>query len=59
MPLEAIGWRTLYGWLAFVRAVCVEWLADQSLSRDELRDMCLRMLASALGANVEDLLPLD
>jgi hypothetical protein len=29
--------------------VCVEWLAQQTFSRDELRDMCLRTLASALG----------
>jgi AcrR family transcriptional regulator len=41
----------LYGWLAFVRAVCVEWLAqpDQVLSREEVRDMCMSALVSALG----------
>jgi AcrR family transcriptional regulator len=40
----------LSGWLAFVRAVCVEWLADPSraLSREEVRDMCLSALLSAL-----------
>lgn len=38
----------LHGWLAFVRAVCVDWLSTPSMSRDELRDMCLRTLASAL-----------
>jgi AcrR family transcriptional regulator len=42
----------LYGWLAFVRAVCVEWLADRSFSRDELRDLCLRTLRSALGTSI-------
>jgi AcrR family transcriptional regulator len=38
----------LYGWLTFVRAVCVEWLAEESLTRTELRDMCLRTLVAAL-----------
>jgi AcrR family transcriptional regulator len=43
----------LYGWLAFVRAVCVEWLAhpDQALSREEVRDMCTRALLTALGTD--------
>ncbi len=42
----------LSGWLAFVRAVCVEWLADpiRVLSREEVRDMCLSALLSALGS---------
>jgi AcrR family transcriptional regulator len=41
----------LYGWLAFVRAVCVEWLtgSHQALSREEVRDMCMSVLVSALG----------
>jgi AcrR family transcriptional regulator len=41
----------LYGWLAFVRAVCVEWLAhpDPILSREEVRDMCMSALTSALA----------
>jgi AcrR family transcriptional regulator len=40
----------LSGWLAFVRAVCVEWLADpdQTLAREDVRDMCLGALLSAL-----------
>ncbi len=40
----------LAGWLAFVRAVCVDWLdgADQTLSRGEVRDMCMSALVSAL-----------
>lgn len=43
----------LYGWLAFVRAVCVEWLADpdQSLSREEVREVCMSTLLSALETN--------
>jgi AcrR family transcriptional regulator len=38
----------LYGWLAFVRAVCVDWLAEQILTRNEVRDMCVRSLLAAL-----------
>jgi AcrR family transcriptional regulator len=40
----------LSGWLAFVRTVCVEWLADpdQTLSREEIRDMCMSTLLSTL-----------
>jgi len=41
----------LLGWLGFVRVVCVEWLAEKKLSRREVRDMCLRSLVSALGAD--------
>ncbi len=38
----------LHGWLAFVRAVCVEWLARGEASRDEIRDLCLHALAGIL-----------
>jgi AcrR family transcriptional regulator len=57
--LDAIGLQdhqrelasaALAGWLSFVRTVCVEWLAHQSISRDELRDMCLRTLVTALSS---------
>ncbi len=43
----------LSGWLEFVRAVCVEWLTDQELSREEIRDMCLRTLVTALGTDLD------
>jgi len=39
----------LHGWLAFVRAVSVEWLCNPTMTRDELRDMCLRTLSSSLN----------
>jgi AcrR family transcriptional regulator len=44
----------LSGWLAFVRAVCVEWLADPDrvLSREEVRELCMSALESALGPHV-------
>ena len=46
---RAVASAALAGWLSFVRTVCVEWLAQQTFSRDELRDLCLRVLAGALG----------
>jgi AcrR family transcriptional regulator len=47
----------LYGWLSFVRAVCVDWLAEETLAREEVRDMCLRTLIAAL--ELQDLIPLS
>jgi AcrR family transcriptional regulator len=38
----------LLGWLAFVREVCVEWLAKRRLSRAQVKDLCLRTLLAAL-----------
>jgi AcrR family transcriptional regulator len=49
---RAIASTALSGWLSFVRAVCVEWLTEQKMSRDEVRDMCLRTLVSALGTDL-------
>jgi AcrR family transcriptional regulator len=46
---RAVASVALNGWLSFVRAVTMEWLADQSvMSRAELRDLCLRTLLAAL-----------
>lgn len=39
---------TLRAWLAFVREMCVEWLDQQTIDRDEVRAICLRMLFAAL-----------
>jgi len=39
----------LHGWLAFIRAVCVEWLERDEVSRDDVRDMCVRALAGVLA----------
>ena len=36
------------GWLAFVRAACVKWIQSQSISRDDLTEMCLRAFDCAL-----------
>ena len=46
----------LAGWLLFVRVLSVEWLATQSFSRTELRQICVGALLGALGG-VADLAP--
>ncbi|MER7077322.1 TetR/AcrR family transcriptional regulator [Saccharopolyspora kobensis] len=43
----------LHAWLVFVRAICVEWLANETFSRDELREICLGALRGALGSAPE------
>ncbi len=40
----------LHAWLAFVRAICVEWLANETFSRIELREVCLGALQGALSS---------
>lgn len=32
------------GWLAFVVAVCLDWLKDRKLTREEIRDLCAKAL---------------
>ncbi|KUJ66287.1 TetR family transcriptional regulator [Streptomyces albus subsp. albus] len=39
----------LMGWLLFVRTMSVEWLAQQTFSRTELREICVGALLGALG----------
>jgi AcrR family transcriptional regulator len=36
------------GWLAFVRAVCVEWVQSQKITEAELAEVCLRAFDCAL-----------
>ncbi len=50
---RALVSTALAGWLMFVRMVCVEWLATEAFSRDELRDMCLGALLGALGGTTD------
>jgi AcrR family transcriptional regulator len=52
-PQRARASMVLNGWLAFVRVVCVEWLLEQSMPRDELRELCLRTLTGALGRELD------
>ncbi|CAM01083.1 hypothetical protein [Saccharopolyspora erythraea] len=41
---------TLHAGLVFVRSICVEWLAHESFSRSELRELCIGALFGALHA---------
>lgn len=41
---------TLLAWLSFVRTICVEWLQTPTISRAELRDVCLHALLGAMDA---------
>lgn len=50
-PTRAFASTALHGWLAFVRAVCVDWLIAPTMTRDELRALCLRTLNSSLGTD--------
>lgn len=43
----------LLAWLAFVRTICVEWLQSPTISRAELRDVCLHALLGAVGSLVD------
>jgi AcrR family transcriptional regulator len=39
-------------WLAFVRVLCVQWLAEQNFTRDELRDICVNALDAVLESRI-------
>lgn len=43
----------LWGWLTYVRVVCVEWLVHPTCTRDQLRDSCLGALLGALDPIVD------
>ncbi|MFM9371959.1 TetR/AcrR family transcriptional regulator [Streptomyces sp. Da 82-17] len=38
------------GWLAFLVTVCLDWLDEPDLSRDEVRELCARTLLGAISA---------
>ncbi|MFI5794517.1 TetR/AcrR family transcriptional regulator [Streptomyces sp. NPDC051677] len=38
------------GWLAFTTAVCLEWLREPDLSRDQVRELCTRALLGVMSA---------
>jgi AcrR family transcriptional regulator len=37
------------GWLAFAQTVILDWLDDPAISREQLRDLCVRALWAAVG----------
>jgi hypothetical protein len=40
------------GWLAFVVAVCLDWLERRSVTREQLRDLCAETLLTALDGRL-------
>jgi AcrR family transcriptional regulator len=40
----------IISWLAFVRVLCVQWLADGQFTRDELRAICIDVLNAVIPA---------
>ncbi|QKW08192.1 TetR/AcrR family transcriptional regulator [Streptomyces sp. NA04227] len=38
----------VHGWLAFMVAVCLDWVDDPRLSRDQVRSLCSRALLGAI-----------
>ncbi|MEW2015682.1 TetR/AcrR family transcriptional regulator [Rhodococcus sp. NPDC076796] len=38
----------LHGWVAFVRAVCLDWVERRTLDREQVRAVCLRAVAGLL-----------
>ncbi len=43
----------LTGWIAFVREVTVEWLVQETMSREDVVDLCMAVLDATLGSAVE------
>ncbi|HYU83273.1 MAG TPA: TetR/AcrR family transcriptional regulator [Kribbellaceae bacterium] len=39
----------VHSWLAFTRAACVEWVQNRTVSKEELRTLCMRSLSGALA----------
>ncbi|MCC0093633.1 TetR/AcrR family transcriptional regulator [Streptomyces flavotricini] len=44
---EAVS-GVLKGWLVFVRILCVDWLAHETCTREQLRDVCVGAVLGAL-----------
>lgn len=44
-----VGAIAIHGWLVFGRTACVEWLQSQSISRDELAQICIGAFNGAMA----------
>ncbi|WP_353946737.1 TetR/AcrR family transcriptional regulator [Streptomyces sp. HUAS MG91] len=49
LPEPAALRLAVRGWLAFLVAVCLDWLDEQELTREQVRDLCARALLGALA----------
>ncbi|MFJ4772073.1 TetR/AcrR family transcriptional regulator [Streptomyces uncialis] len=47
-PDPAVLRIAVRGWLAFMVAVCLDWLDEPGLSREQVRDLCARALLGAV-----------
>ncbi len=50
---RAVASAALAGWIAYIREVAVEWLAGETISRDEVEHLCMAVLDATLGAEVD------
>ena len=48
MPVDDVTRFAVRGWLRYVPVVTLDWLDDPVITRDELRDLCVRMLLAAV-----------
>ncbi|MFI0238528.1 TetR/AcrR family transcriptional regulator [Streptomyces sp. NPDC016845] len=48
LPEPAALRLAVRGWLAFLVAVCLDWLDEPQLTREQVRDLCARALLGAL-----------
>jgi AcrR family transcriptional regulator len=53
-PLMRVAVRS---WLQFLRAACHEWLVSRDVGRDELRDLCARVLVGVVTTLPDDARP--
>ncbi|MGY0489203.1 TetR/AcrR family transcriptional regulator [Streptomyces sp. WG-D5] len=49
LPEPAALRLAVRGWLAFLVAVCLDWLDAGELTREQVRDLCARALLGAIG----------
>lgn len=50
---RALAAVAVHGWIAFVRAVCLDWLDHRTVPVEQVRELCLRTLAGALAPVVD------
>ncbi|MCX4832102.1 TetR/AcrR family transcriptional regulator [Streptomyces sp. NBC_01016] len=49
LPAPDVLRLAVRGWLAFLVAVCLDWLDASELTREQVRDLCARALVGAIG----------
>lgn len=49
MTVDEVSQIAITGWLAFVPAAVINWLDNPAITREQLRDICVRALWAAVG----------